>query len=162
MSSIHESLDAIREYAEKRKEHHLEVLEKCLKASFADLQEFQSWIAERMGEIGMEVDQFTVDREELAGQPAYQRTLRKNPSALRSAPNVVGTLPGTGGEGGILLFAHADKRPETFEWAHEQPDMVEQEGCLYGPGIADDVSGISAMLSAVETLFSGLGVPAIS
>jgi acetylornithine deacetylase len=156
MGSIQESLGAIRKQVENRREHHLEVLESGLKASFEELDSFQSWIGERMSTIGMRADRFTVNREELADQPAYQKTLRENPSALRSAPNVVGTLPGTGETGGILLFAHADKRPETFEWGREQPGMVERDGRLYGPGIADDVSGITAMLSAVET-FQRLG-----
>jgi acetylornithine deacetylase len=158
MSSIQEGVEAVREDVDKLTEYHLGLLEEGLKASFTDLERFQSWIGERMTEIGMEADRFTVDREELADQPAYRKTLRENPSALRSAPNVVGTLPGTGEKGGILLFAHADKRPETFEWGREQPDMVEKDGRLYGPGIADDVSGITAMLSAVETL-QRLGYP---
>lgn len=156
--SMQDQLEKIRSDVMEREAHHLNLLEEGLKASFTDLKGFQSWIGERMAQIGMDAEQYTVDREELADQPAYQRTLREDPAALRSGPNVVGTLPGEGGAGGILLFAHADKRPETFAWGREQPDMVAREGRLFGPGIADDVSGITAMLSAVET-FQRLGVP---
>jgi len=158
MTTIQDSLASIREAVDGQQEHHFDLLEKGLQASFEELGSFQSWIGERMSEMGMDAEQFTVEREELSEQPAYQRTLKEDPAALRSAPNMVGTLPGSGEAGGILLFAHADKRPETFEWGRQQPNMVEKDGRLFGPGIADDVSGITAMLSAVET-FQRMGYP---
>jgi len=155
---IRDELEAIRKDVKGRTSDHLELLEKGLQASFEELASFQVWIGEQMSDLGMDAEQFTVDREELSEQPAYQRTLKEDPGALRSAPNMVGTLPGSGEAGGILLFAHADKRPETFAWGRQQPNMVEKEGRLFGPGIADDVSGITAMLSAVET-FQRMGYP---
>jgi acetylornithine deacetylase/succinyl-diaminopimelate desuccinylase-like protein len=155
---IRDDLKEIRKDVEDRTSDHLELLEKGLQASFEELASFQSWIGEQMSELGMDAEQFTVGREELSEQPAYQKTLREDPSALRSAPNMVGTLQGSGEAGGILLFAHADKRPETFDWGRQQSNMVEKEGQLFGPGIADDVSGITAMLSAVET-FQRMGYP---
>lgn len=149
-------LTAIRAEVEGNETHHLELLREGLKVSFSSLAGFQSWIAERMGQIGLQVEEFVVDREELAHQPAYQKTLRENPSALRFGPNIVGTLTGQGVGQGTLLYAHPDKFPETFDWGRKHPDMVERDGRLFGPGIADDVAGLTAMLSAVET-FRRLG-----
>ena len=94
--------------------------------------------------------EFRVDPEALAGQPAYARTLARDGAERRGGPNVVGTWPGEGRDG-VLLFAHADKSPETFLLGRSQPRLLERDGCLLGPGIADDVSGVTAMLSAVET-----------
>jgi len=109
-----------------------------------------------MRQIGLQVDEFIVDRKELANQPASQKTLRENPSALQSGPNIVGRSNGRESGGGLLLFAHPDKFPETFDWGRKHPDVVERIGRLFAPGIADDVSGVTAMLSAVET-FRRLG-----
>jgi len=147
---------AIRQEVEAREGQHLALLSKGLKASFSDLAGFQSWIGEQMSRVGMDVQSFRVDRAELADQLGYQKTLCEDPSALQTGPNVVGRLAGKVPGRGVLLFGHADKVPATFEWGRERPDMVEADGRLYGPGIADDVSGITAMLSAVET-FRRLG-----
>jgi acetylornithine deacetylase len=155
-ASLRDDLTAIREEVKRNERYYLELLREGLKASLSDLAGFQSWIAERMRQIGLQVDEFVVERDELANQPAYQKTLRENPSALRTGPNIVGTSAGQGAGGGLLLFAHPDKYPETFEWGRKLPDMVERDGRLFGPGIADDVAGITAMLSAVET-FRRLG-----
>ena len=123
-----------------------------MKVSFVSLADFQSWVGEKLKEIGLEVDEFVVDLKEIANQPAFRKMLRENPSALRvGQPNIVGRLAGQESGGGLLLFAHADKFPETFDWGRKNPEMVERDGLLYAPGIADDVAGVVAMISAVET-----------
>lgn len=155
-SSPPDDLNVIREDVRKNENNHLGLLAEAVKISFSSLARFQSWIGEKMRQIGLEVEEFIVDPEELVHQPACQKTLRENPSALQTGPNVVGRSAGRDSGGGLLLFAHADKFPETFDWGRKQPDMVEREGRLFAPGIADDVSGITAMLSAVET-FRRLG-----
>jgi acetylornithine deacetylase len=130
---------------------HLGLLGEGLKASFTNLPAFQSWVADRMRDGGLRVEEFTVERGELDHQTAYQQTLRDDPSALQQGPNIVGIRPGAEQGGGLLVYAHADKFPQTFHWARERPEMEEQNGRLIGPGIADDVCGITAMLSAVDT-----------
>ena len=139
-----------REDVRERASYHVALLDEGLRESCNELPRFQSWIAARMRQLGLAVKEFRVDPEELVGQPAYQRTLASNATELGGGPNIVGTWPGEGRDG-VLLFAHADKSPETLLWGRSQPRMVEQDGRLLGPGIADDVSGVTAMLSAVET-----------
>ena len=152
-SSSSDDLLAIREEVRRNETYYLDLLAEAVRISFSSLAAFQSWVGEKMRQIGLQVDEFIVDREELANQPAGQKTLRENPSALQSGPNIVGRLTGQDSARGLLLFAHADKFPETFDWGRKHPDMIEREGRLFAPGIADDVSGVAAMLSAVETLF---------
>ena len=130
---------------------HINRLSAGLKASFGGTDLFQDWIIHEMHSMGIEVDEFNVDISELTNQPGYQKTLHEKPQALNMAKNVVGIIHGQGPRQGMLLFGHADKRPETFEWAKTHPDMEETGGRFYGPGIADDVSGITAMLGAVDT-----------
>ena len=142
---------AIRNEVAKNEKKYLDLLSDGLKASFTNLGDFQNWIGKQMKLIGMEVEEFLVDPSELTGQPAFHKTLKDNPESLQKAPNMVGKLPGKGPRHGMLLYAHADKIPETYEWAKNNPEMTERHNRLYGPGIADDVSGITAMLSAVDT-----------
>ena len=155
LSSV--GIEEIQRDVEQHEADHIELLRKGLQASFAELADFQDWFAEEMERIGLDVEQFVVDPDELLEQPAQRKTLRENPSALRRGPNVVGKIPGRGPQHGVLIFGHADKPPETFEWAKEYPDLVETDNRLQGPGIADDVAGLTSMLSAVET-FKRLGL----
>ena len=134
----------------ERASYHVALLDEGLRESCSDLPRFQSWIAERMRRLGLVVEEFTVDPEEVAGRPAYRRSLAGDGMQRRGGPNVVGTWPGER-RAGVLLFAHADKSPEAVLGGRLQPCMLEQDGRLLGPGIADDVSGVTAMLSAVET-----------
>ncbi len=147
----------VRKEIQKNEAYHLELLRKGFRASLSSLADFQAWIGDQMRRIGMDVEEFLVDRAELADQPAHQKILQEDPSALQTGPNVVGRLGGKVKGRGILLFAHADKRPETFEWGRKHSDVEERNGRLYGPGIADDVAGITAILSALET-FRRLGM----
>ena len=141
----------------ERQQEHFYRLNAAMKSSFTSLEGFQDWIAAEMKRIGMTVDEFVVDFSELVEQPCNQKTIREKPELLVRAKNVVGKIPGRGPRHGMLLFGHADKRPETFEWAKERSEIVIRDGRLYSPGIADDVSGITAMLSAAET-FKRLGM----
>ena len=152
-SSILANSKVILEHVKSHEESHINTLQEGLRASLKSFEYFQAWIADRMRQIGMQVEEFIVGYEELANQPAYQKTLKTNPSHLQQGSNVVGYLPSYSNLGqGILLYAHADKFPETYEWANEQADMIAKDGRLYGLGIADDVSGITAILSSLETL----------
>ncbi|MGQ9584528.1 MAG: M20/M25/M40 family metallo-hydrolase [Anaerolineae bacterium] len=141
----------IRKDVEDREADHIKRLGEGLKASLVSLGEFQKWIAQEMKRIGMEATEFWVDPAELLNQPAMRKTLRENPSALNRGPNVVGKISGKDPTRGMLLFGHADKPPETYEWGKKWPELVVKGNRLQGPGIADDVAGLTSMLSAVET-----------
>ena len=141
---------AAREDVRERALYHVALLDEGFRESCVDLPRFQSWVAAHMRRLGLDVEEFRVDPGELAGQPAYQRTLARDATGLRGGPNIVGTLRGEARDG-VLLFAHADKSTEALAWGRSQPRMREQGGRLLGPGIADDVAGVAAMLSAVET-----------
>jgi acetylornithine deacetylase len=151
MSKETVELDEIREHVYRNEAYHVNTLREGLKASFLSRDDFQDWFAAEAKRIGMEVEMFEVDPSELLEQPAQRKTLRENPEALNRGLNAVGRVPGRGGGRGILLFGHADKPPETYEWGRIHPDLIEDGDRLQGPGIADDVAGLTSMLSAVET-----------
>ena len=123
-----------------------------MKASFLSRDDFQKWFAAELKRIGVEVEIFEVDPSELLEQPSQRKTLRENPSALNRGMNVMGRVRGkTKGKGGVLVFGHADKPPESYEWGKKHPDLIEKGSRLQGPGIADDVAGLTSLLGAMET-----------
>ena len=151
MSKKQLDVDAIRKDVHENESHHMDVLGRGLRASFLGRDDFQRWFGQEAERIGMQVEMFEVDPSELLEQPSQRKTLRENPSALNRGLNAVGRVPGKGPGSGVLLFGHADKPPETYEWAKKYPDLIKDGERLQGPGIADDVAGLTSMLSAVET-----------
>lgn len=142
---------AIRDEVDGREAHHIDRLGEGLRRSYEDLPGFQAWVREWMGDLGLRTEAFSVDLSELDSQPACLRMLKQDPTSLHQGPNVVGMLGEANARDGLLLYAHADKFPQTYDWARERPEPEERDGRILGPGVADDVAGVVAMLSAVET-----------
>ena len=142
---------AIRAEVERRETRHLDRLGEGLERSYAGLAEFQGWVREWMRDLGLRTEEFEVELDELHAQPACRRMLEREPASLHRGTNVVGMLGDPDAADGLLLYAHADKFPQTYEWAREGPTPQRRDGCTTGPGVADDVAGVVAMLSAVET-----------
>ena len=153
----------IVEKVKNEEREHIDFLQASLLASFEGVTNFQMWIRDQMKEIGLKVEEFVVDLEELKAQPAMLKTLRTEPDKLVRGPNFVGRIGGgsdrtTLGQKGVLLFAHADKPAETYVWGKRYLVKKFAQGRrLSGPGIADDVAGISACLSAIRT-YRELGI----
>ncbi len=144
-----------KEVLEKNYAEHEQLFREAYKASLISIDNFQDWISKKIKELGMEAERFRVQGNELKDQPSFHSTYR-DPDSIEEGPkNIVGYLNKEATDG-ILLFAHADKRPETYEYGKTIPDIVEKDGRYYGAGIADDVSGLAAMLSAVK-LYNDLG-----
>lgn len=144
-----------REVLEKNYAEHEQLLKDAYKASLVSVDHFQDWISKKFRELGMEAEEFRVRGSELKDQPSFRATY-SDPDAIAEGPkNVLGYLNKDATDG-ILLYAHADKRPETYEWGKTMPDIKEKNGRYYGAGLADDVSGLAAMLSAVK-LYQDLG-----
>jgi acetylornithine deacetylase/succinyl-diaminopimelate desuccinylase-like protein len=143
---------------EENLDEHKKLLREAYRASLVSVEYFQDWISGIFKDLGMEAEEFHVKGTEVKEQPAFHATYADPDSIGEGPKNVLGYLNKDATDG-ILLYAHADKRPETYEWGKDTPDIVEEDGRLYGAGIADDVSGLAAMLSAVK-LFRDLGYTA--
>ena len=125
------------------------LLDEAYQASRIDVDSFQTWVMQKLQGLGLKADEFRVEYEEVVRQPAFRAAYPDQGSVVDPPRNVVGAL-NPGGPGGILLFAHADKIPETFEYARSHAQMDRSGGRYAAPGIADDVSGIASMLSAAQ------------
>src|SRR5215831_18189369 len=92
-----------------------------------DEAKIQKFLADYMRKIGLDVDLWETDWEELKKHPAYRPVDR----GYKGRPNIVATLKGTGGGRSLLL-----------------------NGRIYGRGSADMKSGVASHIMAVESLLA--------
>jgi acetylornithine deacetylase len=108
----------------------------------------QEFIAGKLSEIGLEVDIWEPDWEELKKHPGYIQVDR----GYEGRPNVVGKFRGGGGKS-LLFNGHVDVIPaDPSAWKHD-PWLGEIEGDrLYGRGASDMKSGLAAMTMSLNCL----------
>ncbi len=68
--------------------------------------------------------------------------------------SVVAVLPGAGDGRSLLAFAHPDSEPvaDTAQWRHDPFAGEIEDDRIYGWGIADDLSGVAAMICALDAV----------
>jgi len=110
----------------------------------------QKFISRKLTELGLDVDMWEPNLEELKKHPAYLPPERD----YKERPNVVGIYKGTGQGRSLLLNGHVDVIPAGPQDTWEHPPWAgEIEGTrLYGRGASDMKSGLAAMTMAMEAL----------
>ena len=145
------TLDQIKEDVRWNEAKHVDVLRRGQQASFEGLRGFQYGFVDEMAQIGLEIDQFEGDRDELLKQPARRKALRENPSAHRRGPKGLGKIAGKEPTRRILIFGPTDKSPAVFERPKKLPDLIQERIGCRGLGSADDVARLASRLSAEDT-----------
>jgi acetylornithine deacetylase len=117
----------------------------------------QEWVAAKMRSMGLEVETFEADREELMKHPAYVSV----DWPYEGRPNVIGKMNGAPGAKSLILNGHIDVvSPEPIaQWTHDPWGAEVSEGKMYGRGTADMKAGLIANLYAVKTLIEVNAVP---
>lgn len=112
--------------------------------------EIQKCIASKLESMGLEVDMWEPDHEELKRHPAYVPV----EGGYRNRPNVVGTYKGTGKAKSLLFNGHVDVIPPgpLDVWKHGPWAGDTEENRLYGRGASDMKSGLAAMTMALDAL----------
>lgn len=114
----------------------------------------QSHLAERLTEVGAEVDVWEPDPAELAGRPLVPPGLD-----FVGRPQLIARFPGSGGGRSLVFNGHIDvvSAEPREAWASDPFVADVRDGKLHGRGSCDMKGGIAAMVIAAETLAS-LGV----
>lgn len=101
-------------------------------------------------EIGLEVDLWESDWEELKKHPEYVSVTR----GYDGRPNVVAILKGSGGGKSLLLNGHTDTVPNgpLDSWKFDPLSADISNGRLYGRGSSDMKSGVAAIIMAVKSI----------
>jgi len=144
-----ESADDVKVALYDNIDDHVEILQEAYQASIVSLDVFQQWVLEKFQGLGISAGTFRVDSSELKTQPAFRKRYPDDSIIDKGPDNVFAQLNPEAGDG-VLFFAHADKSPVSYEYVKKYPKLLNVGERFSGPGIADDVAGIAAMVSALQ------------
>jgi acetylornithine deacetylase len=140
------------EYIDQSKEEIIGFLREIVsfQSVTGDEEEIQTFIASTLRKMGLQVDVWEPDHEELRKHPAYLPSER----GYKNRPNVVAIYKGVGGGKSLLLNGHVDVIPSgpIDTWEHPPWAGEVQGDRLYGRGASDMKSGLAAMTMALEAL----------
>jgi acetylornithine deacetylase len=110
----------------------------------------QEFVSGYMYKIGLDVDMWDTDWEELKKHPGYRPVDR----GYEGRPNIVATLKGTGGGRSLLLNGHTDVIPvgDGEGWSDNPWSAKIENGRIYGRGSCDMKSGVASHILAVQYL----------
>ena len=116
-------------------------------------REAQEVVTEKVESMGLEVDVWEPDADELRDHPAYFDTNTYEEHGFEDRPNVAATMEGSGGGRSIALAGHIDVVPVNAEkWTRDPWSATMEDGRMYGRGACDMKGGVAANLFAIETL----------
>ena len=117
----------------------------------------QEWVLEKMRSIGLEVQTFEANKQELMKHPSYVKV----DWPYEGRPNVIGTLKGDPKAKSLILNGHIDVvSPEPVDqWTHDPWGAEIVGGKMYGRGTADMKAGVIANLHAVKALVDENALP---
>ncbi len=111
----------------------------------------QDFIAASLRQMGLEVDQWVPDLDQLARHPAYIPAEGRD---FTGRPNVVGISRGDASARSLLFNGHVDTIPwqPVSEWQFNPLSGEIQDGRILGRGSSDMKGGLAAMTMALKTL----------
>src|SRR4026207_174619 len=117
-----------------------------------DEAEIQKFLSKYMTKIGLQVDMWETDWEELKKHPGYRPVDR----GYEGRPNIVATWKGTGGGRSLLLNGHTDVIPAGGGegWSDNPGSATIKNARVSGRGTADMKSGVASHIMAVECLMA--------
>ena len=115
-----------------------------------DEAQIQTFLSKYMTKIGLDVDMWETDWEELKKHPGYRPVDR----GYEGRPNIVATWKGAGGGRSLLLNGHTDVIPVGGGegWSDNPWSATIKNGRMYGRGTAYMKSGVASHIMAVECL----------
>jgi acetylornithine deacetylase len=137
-----------------RREQAIEFLRKIISipSVTGDEGPIQQFMADYLRQLGLEVDVWESDWEQLKQAPGY---IPVN-AGYENRPNIVGILKGTGGGRSLLLNGHTDVIPPgpREAWTDDPWSATLRDGRIYGRGASDMKGGVAAIVMAVECLLA--------
>jgi acetylornithine deacetylase len=135
---------------EQNRDKAIELLRKMISipSVTGDEAAIQNFLASYLQNIGLDVDMWETDWEELKKHPGYRPVRR----GYGGRPNLVATLKGSGGGRSLLLNGHTDVIPVGEGWSDDPWSATIRDGRIYGRGSADMKSGVASHIVAVESI----------
>jgi acetylornithine deacetylase len=144
----------LAEAVEAHRNEALELLQELVRTPSleGDERACQEIVAGKLTELGLALDVWSADDEELAAHPAFIPTGR----SYRDRPNVVGVLHGSGAGRSLILNGHVDVVPTGAEetWTHSPWSGHFEQGRVYGRGACDMKAGIVSNILAARAVMA--------
>ncbi|MEW9807805.1 ArgE/DapE family deacylase [Mesorhizobium sp. ZMM04-5] len=142
---IIDKIDASRDHAVKLLQDMV-----TIPSVTGDEAAIQKFMHDYLAGVGLEVDMWETDWEELKKHPGYRPVAR----GYEGRPNIVATLKGTGGGRSLLLNGHTDVIPvgDGEGWSDNPWSASIKDGRIYGRGSCDMKSGVASHVLAVQYL----------
>ena len=136
----------------RRRDNIAEFLEKLVSLPSVTWDEWkiQNFIADKLRDMGLDIDMWEPDHEELKKHAAYVPVER----GYEKRPNVVGVYRGAGNGRSLLFNGHVDVIPAGPKdaWSFD-PFLAEiHEDRMYGRGSSDMKSCLAAMTMVLDYL----------
>ncbi len=143
---------AVLDVIDQNRDKAVEFLQKmiAIPSVTGDEAAIQRFVADYMEGIGLEVDMWETDWEELKKHPGYRPVDR----GYEGRPNIVATRKGAGGGRSLLLNGHTDVIPvgNGEGWTDDPWSAKIKDGRIYGRGSCDMKSGVASHILAVQFL----------
>jgi acetylornithine deacetylase len=109
----------------------------------------QQWVAHLMGEIGLEVDSWELNFDELAKHPGYSTEIDRSHGL-----GIVGRTVGGSTEDGLIYNGHVDVVPSGHieRWSNPPFEPRIKEGRIYGRGAVDMKAGLCSAIFAAKAI----------
>ncbi|MGP4074595.1 peptidase [Halobacillus sp. K22] len=147
----------IHEWLTEYREEGTKLLQRLVQADSTqgNEAEAQAVVIETLKELGMTIDHWEPEREEVKKHPYFASSRE----SFTGSPNVVGVQKGTGDGRSIIFNGHIDVVPagDLTQWEHDPYSGKVIDGRVYGRGVTDMKGGNVSMLLALKVLKS-LGV----
>ncbi|RXI96683.1 peptidase [Anaerobacillus alkaliphilus] len=144
--------DRIHQWLQANREDAILFLEKLVRFPSTQGNEasIQQLIASKFKEIGLEVESWELDGNQLKEHPSFF----SNREMFEGSPNVVGLLKGTGGGPSIVLNGHVDVVPagDGTQWENSPYEANIIDGKMYGRGTTDMKGGNLSLYLAIEAI----------
>ena len=117
-----------------------------------DEGKIQKFLAEYLTGMGLHVDMWESDWEQLKRHPGYIPVDR----GYAGRPNIVATWKGSGGGRSLLFNGHTDVIPvgNGEGWSDDPWSASIKEGRIYGRGSCDMKSGVASHIMAIENMIA--------
>jgi acetylornithine deacetylase len=117
-----------------------------------DEGEIQKFLADYLGDMGLKIDMWESEWDELKKHPGYIPVDR----GYKGRPNILATWKGSGGGRSLLFNGHTDVIPvgNGEGWSDNPWSASIKDGRLYGRGSCDMKSGVASHIMAVENMLA--------
>ena len=143
----------LRTLIQTKRDQYTDVLRKLLAKSAEGEEALQHEIAQHFMRLGCQVESIASTPNRFVLESDFAPP---GPVPEADRVSVVAVQPGTGEGRSLLAFAHPDSEPvtDTSSWQHDPFSGTIEDDRMYGWGIADDLSGVVAMICALDSIQS--------